>query len=164
LDILRIRRNLDSPHSDPDQHSDLQNQKFFIASTHWNNEIILKSHWNDAVVELAKHFGVENIYVSIYESGSWDNTKDALRLLNKTLGDLGVPRTVILDPTSHADEIAKTPGTTGWIETPRGKRELRRIPYLANLRNLSLKPLVDLEKQGLKFDKILFLNDVIFTV
>jgi hypothetical protein len=62
------------------------------------------------------------------------------------------------------DEISQVPGPSGWIDTPRGKRELRRIPYLSKLRNISLKPLADLALKGIKFDRILFLNDVVFTV
>ena len=41
--------------------------------------------------------------------------------------------------------------------------ELRRIPYLARLRNLVMEPLFELRESGVVFDKILFLNDVVFT-
>lgn len=140
--------------------------RVFIASTHWNNEVILRSHWNAAVLDLVQHIGIKNVYVSVYESGSWDNSKGALRDLDRKLNRLGVQRTIVLDKTTHADEIVKvpTPGEAGWIDTPRGRKELRRIPFLAGLRNLSLKPLEELASQGVKFDKILFLNDVVFTV
>ena len=102
--------------------------------------------------------------MSIYESGSWDDSKGALRLLNEDLDRLGVPRTLVLDNTTHSDEIGKQPEPLGWVDTPRGKKQLRRIPYLARLRNLSLEPLAKLEKSGKIFDKVLFLNDVVFTV
>jgi len=40
---------------------------------------------------------------------------------------------------------------------------LRRIPYLAGLRNRGLEPMFELqEKKRITFDKILYLNDVIF--
>jgi hypothetical protein len=139
-------------------------QRIFIASTHWNNEAIIRSHWNSAILELVKEIGVEDIYISIYESGSWDDSKGALRELDHELEKLGVSKTVILDETTHIDEIGKPPAASGWIDTPRGKKELRRIPYLSRLRNLSLRPFHDLEKSGTKFDKILFLNDVVFKV
>lgn len=164
LEVLSVRSKLQSSKSLSESGLEIHSQKIFIATTHWNNEAILRSHWNDAVVALAKHFGPENVYVSVYESGSWDNTKDALRLLDQELGDLGVQRTIILDETTHVDEITKPPASSGWIDTPKGTKELRRIPYLAGLRNLSLKPLEDLATIGLHFDKILFLNDVVFKV
>ena len=109
-----------------------------------------------------EYFGPENVHVSIYESGSWDDSKEALRVLDHDLERRGVPRTVKLNETTHADEL-KQPATDGWIQTPRGKQELRRIPYLSKLRNLALEPLHSLGDRT-KFDKVLFLNDVVFTV
>ena len=143
---------------------DIRIERLFIASIHWNNEAILRSHWNRAVLHLVEHFGSENVYVSILESGSWDDSKGALRLLDEELGRWKVDRTIVLDKTTHADEIGATPSKTGWIDTARGKKELRRIPYLSRLRNRSLDPLVELADKGIKFDKILFLNDVVFNV
>ena len=138
--------------------------KVFIASTHWNNEASLRGFWNQAVLDLAEHLGPDNVYISIYESGSWDDSKNALRQLDHDLERLGVQRTIELKDTTHADEIAKPSGEEGWIDTPRGTKELRRIPYLAKLRNLSLKPMMEMALNGVKYDKVLFLNDVAFTV
>lgn len=138
-------------------------QKIFIASTHWNNEPVLKNYWNKAVLDLVRHFGPNNTFVSIYESGSWDNSKAALRELKAELDSIKVGNEVVLDPTTHDDEIAKPPAETGWIDTARGRKELRRIPYLSRLRNLSLEPFHALARKGVYFDKILFLNDVVFS-
>ena len=142
----------------------LQGQRVFIASIHWNNEAILRSHWNQAVINVVKHFGSNNVHVSVLESGSWDDSKGALKLLDEELGELAVGRTITLDKTTHADEIAAAPSSDGWIDTTRGKKELRRIPYLSRLRNRSLEPLDKLADKGIKFDRILFLNDVVFDV
>lgn len=142
----------------------LPTQRIFIASIHWNNEAVLRSHWNRAVLRLVDHFGAHNVYISILESGSWDDSKGALKWLDGELERLGVQRTITLDETTHADEIAATPGSSGWINTARGKRELRRIPYLSRLRNRSLEPLDKLAENGIRFDRVLFLNDVVFNV
>ncbi len=56
------------------------------------------------------------------------------------------------------------PGSEGWVKTASGKWEPRRISYLAWVRNASLRPLQELARQGVYFDWILFLNDVVFTV
>lgn len=145
----------------------LGNERVYIASIHWNNEAILRSHWIPALVDLVKEIGKENVYVSVQESGSWDNSKGALRELDAKLEELGVQRKIVLDETTHADEIARPPAKEGWIHTPRvgeGVKELRRIPYLARLRNEVMKPFHDLQGNGTaKFDKILWLNDVVFT-
>lgn len=144
-------------------------ERIYIASIHWNNEAVLRSKWIEAVVNTVQVLGPENVYVSIYESGSWDDSKGALRGLNTTLEQLDVRRSIVLDERTHLDEISRGPASlslseSGWIDTPRGKRELRRIPYLSRLRNRSLEPLVELALQGRRFDRILFLNDVVFTV
>jgi hypothetical protein len=139
-------------------------QKIFIASIHWNNEKILRSHWVPGVLGLVDHFGKDNVYVSVQESGSWDDSKGALRELDQSLEQAGVRRRIILDETTHEDEIKKSPAENGWIQTSRGAKELRRVPYLARLRNLVLKPLQELTEAGEHFDKVLFLNDVVFTV
>lgn len=115
------------------------------------------------MLDLVEYFRPQNVYISVYESGSWDESKDALRALDDGLGERGVQRTIILNETTHADEM-RQPNGEGWIETTRGRKELRRIPYLSKLRNLSLKPLTELAVEGVKFDKVLFLNDVVFTV
>jgi hypothetical protein len=141
-------------------------EKVFIASIHWNNEKILRSHWVPALLDLVAHLGEKNVYVSVQESGSWDDSKGALRELDEALGKAGVRRRIILDDTTHADEIGKTPAEDGWIRTSRGVEELRRVPYLARLRNLVLEPMEELAaaKEGERFDRVLFVNDVVFTV
>ena len=141
---------------------DYKQQKVFIVGIHWNNEKVLRDHWIPALIELTKEMGVENVFVSIHGSGSLDDTNGALQLLDHMLEEGGVPRRTILDETTHLDEISKSPGA-GWIETSRGI-ELRRIPYLARLRNVAMEPLYELRKTGLVFDKILFLDDVVFEV
>ena len=143
--------------------TELGSERIYIASIHWNNEAILKSHWVSAVLDLVNEIGSDKVFVSIQESGSWDDSKGALAFLDAELEKAGIRRKVILDPTTHLDEINKPPARSGWIMTPRDKLELRRIPYLARLRNLVMEPLYRIEESGEKFDKILFLNDVVFT-
>ena len=138
--------------------------RVYIAAIHWNNERILRSHWNDALLQIVDDLGHDNVFVSIQESGSWDNSKDALRSLDHRLSNLNVSHSIVLEDRTHADEIADGPLSSGWIQTPRGMLELRRIPYLARLRNSVMEPLKEFSKQGIVFDKILFLNDVVFKV
>jgi hypothetical protein len=141
-----------------------RHERIYIAMVNWNNEFILRSHLSKAITELSWKLGPENVYISIYESGSYDNTKGALVDLDAELDRLNVPRNITMSDTTHADEIAAPPEGEGWVMTPSGEKELRRIPYLSRVRNYSLEPLHELSKQGIHFDKILFLNDVVFTV
>ena len=140
--------------------------RIFIASMHWTNEAMIRSHWSAAVLDLVRFYGADNVYISIVESGSMDNSKHALRELDAQLEKLGVERNIELLDTTHEDEMAKTPGP-GWISTSRGKKELRRIPYLSGIRNRvmeKLNVLAERESGKRTFDKVLWLNDVIFTV
>ncbi|KAJ4253852.1 hypothetical protein NW762_010247 [Fusarium torreyae] len=141
----------------------LGREKVFIAGIHWNNEKILRDVWVPVVIQLASQIGPNNVFVSVQESGSWDDSKGALRFLDEQLAVLGVPKKIILDNTTHLDEISQAPGP-GWLATPTGQIEMRRIPYLAKLRNLVLQPLLDMKDRDIHFDKILFLNDVAFNV
>ncbi len=140
--------------------------RVFIASLHWNNENILRTEWNRGVVDLVKTLGAENVFVSVYESGSWDNSKDALRELDQALEPTGVGKKIVLDQETHRDLIASDPEADdeGWITIPDGRRMPRRIPYLSRLRNLSLQPLRELAENGTTFDHVLFLGDVVFSV
>ena len=141
-------------------------ERYFIASIHWNNEAILRSHWVRAVADLVKYLGPENTYTSVLESGSWDGSKSALRVLEEELMNLGAPHNIVLNETTHLDEISRFPGPKedGWIWTLRKMMELRRIPYLSRLRNTVME---DMRKandtQERPFTKVLWLNDVVFT-
>ncbi|RSL44406.1 hypothetical protein CEP53_011238 [Fusarium sp. AF-6] len=137
--------------------------RVYIASLHWNNERILRDSWNQGLLDLVSVLGPSNVFVSLYESGSRDGSKDAIGELDKALGVMGVPRNITLDKTTHADAMASPPlePGNGWVETPRGRIELRRISYLARLRNMSLQPLKDMARNGIEFDYVLFLGDVV---
>lgn len=151
----------------------VQNQKIYVTAQFWTSEWILAVHWIDAFLRLVHTLGPENIYVSILSSSSLDNTDGAVRYLESQLAELGVERTVILDPTTHESAISAGPEDAsgnprpGWVTThdtdsPIAK-ELRRIPYLSDIRNKGLEPLLRMHrKTGRTFDRILHLNDVVF--
>ena len=141
-------------------------ERIFIVSTHWNNERVLRDHWNAQVLRLAEYLGPQNVFVSVYESGSWDDSKGALRELGHALDAINIPNHIALDPVTHKDLMDQPSETTGWVTIPGNgeKKELRRIPYLSKIRNLSLRPLLSLREKGMLFTKILFLNDVIFNI
>lgn len=129
-----------------------------------------------------KHLGPQNVYVSIGESGSLENTKGALFDLQAELKSLGVAHhiEVGIDSIEQATMLSDLPPEgqrDGWIFTGRktayhpavgtvevGKEgwEKRRIPYLAVQRNQVMEPFYE-AKNG-RWDKILWINDVVFTV
>lgn len=164
IDIVRLSYNGSHRHQNVSVGIPTPTPSIFIASIFWNSAAILHGNWDKAIVDLAEKLGPENIYISIYESGSWDESKQILRQLGHVLMDRGIRHRIILDETTHQDEIARPPAEDGWVMTSRGKTELRRIPYLSKLRNKALEPVTELAANGTTFDKVLFLNDVAFTV
>ena len=154
------------------QHSSLAttNTSVFIVSVHRNTEEILRSAWSDAVLRLVSYIGPANVHFAAVESGSQDKTKEALMDLKDRLDDAGISNTVSLGMTvwEQLDELANRPDPSrerepGWIwDKEEGHYDLRRIPYLAKVRNRAMEPLKALERRGTRFDKILWLNDVVF--
>lgn len=69
----------------------------------------------------------------------------------------------------HADHVANANSTIVFedldlgalphISLPDGEKRLKRIAFLAKVRNLALAPI---DYNGVRFDRVLFLNDVIF--
>ncbi|KAK4950160.1 hypothetical protein LTR10_011137 [Elasticomyces elasticus] len=153
-------------------------QRIFIASIHWTDERILREYWVPAVLQLAQDIGRENVFVSVYESGSFDDTKGALQELDDHLTGMGINHRVVLDDTTHLDEVSRERAEDGWVQMPSTKTYRqnwtdwfslekdewvpRRIPYLARLRNQVMQPLYDQQQLGNVYDKILWLNDVVF--
>lgn len=161
LDVLRVRSALTRAAASPPPPSP---QRIYIAGMHWNSATVLAEHWSGALIRLVERLGSDNVFVSLHESGSWDSTKHLLRQLDAELASRGVPRHVDISTTTHYEEIVRPADESEWITTPAGTTDLRRIAYLARLRNRTIQDLVDLAKQGITFDKVLFLNDVVFTV
>lgn len=131
---------------------------------------MLRLYWNSALLHLVESLGPQNVYVSILESGSQEDTKGALRELEGRLNELGVQNKIVLgiDAEEQAEVLKNVPEEgerKGWIFTARGERgwELRRIPYLAELRNRVMETLLK-EARDTRFDKVLWINDVVFTV
>ncbi|WWC85998.1 uncharacterized protein L201_000869 [Kwoniella dendrophila CBS 6074] len=127
-------------------------QKYFIAANMHNNESVL-SEWSAQLIKLIFHLGRENTYVSIYESNSNDSTKNLLKVLNNTLENLSIDHRIILDEDNKH-----------WW--PYGTA-VERIDYLANARNIALKPIQSKNPDKRlhnyqDFTKIIFLNDIWF--
>ncbi|PFH49771.1 glycosyltransferase family 69 protein [Amanita thiersii Skay4041] len=117
-------------------------EKVFLAAMFYNNERIIP-YWSKQIIKFIHYIGTDNIFVSIVESNSGDNTPDLLLQFDKKLQELGVPHNV----TVHDTSIPRPPN----MDTAPA-----RIEFLSKVRNLVMRPLV--EKGG--FDKVIFSNDV----
>ncbi|KAB5536687.1 polysaccharide export protein [Coniochaeta sp. 2T2.1] len=165
-------RTLASASPAPSRRDVAANSSVFIVSVHRNTEEILRSAWNDAVLNLVSYLGAANVHFAAVESGSQDKTKEALMDLKGKLDGAGVSNTISLGMTvwEQLDELENRPDPRrarepGWIwDEEEGHYDLRRIPYLAKVRNRAMEPLKTLERQGRTFDKVLWLNDIVFDV
>ncbi|PBP26266.1 polysaccharide export protein [Diplocarpon rosae] len=169
LDVFSILSSRPAPIRSTTLPPHLKDQKIFIASMFRNSEYMLRLYWNKRLLNLIRHLGPQNVYVSIVESGSLEDTKGALRDLQQELIDLRVEHRIQLGISSEEQaaslEMVPTEGEdrTGWIYTGRAQSwEVRRIPYLAALRNQAMEPLAD-TKAKMVFDRVLWINDVIFS-
>ncbi|KDN34040.1 hypothetical protein RSAG8_12873, partial [Rhizoctonia solani AG-8 WAC10335] len=87
--------------------------------------------------------GYQNVFVSIYENGSSDQTKALLRIF---------------------DSLTRSVGMRVVIRTSMRRRGAfnHRIEYLAEVRNAAMVPLHELrENEGEVFDSVVFMNDVL---
>ncbi|KAK7753256.1 hypothetical protein SLS62_004775 [Diatrype stigma] len=171
--LIRGRPYTQRTHLTPDRRSPASpsgNTTVFIVSVHRNTEEIQRQSWNNAVLDLVDYLGAGNVHFSAVESGSQENTKEALTDLKAALDERGVSNTVSLGMTvwEQLEEIDTRPSPEGprepgWIwNKAENQYELRRIPYLSKVRNQAMEPLQQLEAEGRYFDKVLWLNDVVF--
>ncbi|EAU89457.2 hypothetical protein CC1G_07683 [Coprinopsis cinerea okayama7 len=111
--------------------------------------------------------GKDNVFVSITASPGKDNTLSILSTFDKQLNEMGIARKIVLGWQTHEQFVKNKPqdGDVGWVTTRKGNRRWRRIPYLVNVRNEALEPLMDpaVVNGTHSFDKILFINDIYFT-
>ncbi|KAF8330785.1 cryptococcal mannosyltransferase 1-domain-containing protein [Cantharellus anzutake] len=120
----------------PPQH------KYFIAINLYNSFDIIPDAFA-TLFRVAAILGYENVFVSIYENGSTDQTKALLRTFESLTKTVGM-RVV----------IRASMRTRGQFN--------HRIEYLAEVRNAALRPLHELrDAEGEIFDTIIFMNDVL---
>ncbi len=128
----------------------LSQQKVFIAATLFDpGGLLAGGAWADNVLQLISLLGPDNTFLSIYENDSGPEAQHALSELGTR-----VPCNHSLVFEEHLG-LDRVPSVT----VPDGTSRVKRIAYLAEVRNKALMPLYN--AVGL-FDKILYLNDVFF--
>jgi alpha-1,3-mannosyltransferase len=126
----------------------LRPQKYLLAIALHQSEPILKNMMEQllVVIEVLKP---ENVFVSIYEGGSTDASSEFLEEFK-----------TILDQESILNSILTKEEIVDWSR-------VHRISKMAEIRNKVLQPLYDSihlyhTAKTKKFDRVLFLNDVVF--
>ena len=117
----------------------LSGLSIYVAANFFNNDHTV-AHFGDQMLKLAHHVGSDNLFVSVYESGSNDDTAELLSEVDERLRAANVSTSIVSNGKNVRD----------------GRQ---RIDYLASMRNELLKPLRRIERSQ-KFDYVLFVNDV----
>ena len=127
------------------------NEKVFIAASIYDKGgRLVNGDWGFAVLNLIELLGYENVLLSIYENDSGSDAKAALQEFENK---------VKCNSKLIFEEHLSLEGITP-VTLPDGTKRIKRIEYLAKVRNRALRPLD--ESNSPHFDKLLYLNDVIF--
>lgn len=132
------------------------NETVFIAANIIDGDLI-SGAWGDSLLELVERIGKDRVWVSVY-----GGPVDALRGLEERLagsGGVGVERERVWCVSEEEEKVDLE--SVGRTVLPTGERRVKRIAWLAEVRNKVLEPLY--KGAMLKPDKLLFLNDIYFT-
>lgn len=122
--------------------SKFREHKYFFAINLYNSFDVIPDLFSN-MFKVSAILGYQNVFVSVYENGSTDQTKALLRIFDALCRSVGL-RVV----------IRTSLRTRGAFH--------HRIEYLAEVRNAALAPLQELrDSEGEVFDSIIFMNDVL---
>ncbi|KAK5089501.1 hypothetical protein LTR70_001615 [Exophiala xenobiotica] len=125
-------------------------EKVYIAATLFDpGGKLAAGDWAVNVLNLVHILGPENVYLSIYEN---DSGEEALEALSKLESRVACNHTLVSDAPLNFDDLPH-------VILPDGTRRIKRIAYLAEVRNRALRPL---EQAQIRFDKLLYINDIMF--
>lgn len=127
-----------------------ERQKVYIAASIFDiGGGLAGGPWGEAVVSLIDLLGPENVYLSIYENDAGPEAEAALQNLGQKIS---CDHTVKFDKHLNLDEVPH-------VQLPDGSDRVKRIAYLSEVRNRALRPL---QTSHTKYDKLIYLNDVVF--
>jgi alpha-1,3-mannosyltransferase len=118
------------------------NHKYYFAINFYNSFDVIPDLFA-TLFRVAAILGYHNVFVSIYENGSTDQTKALLRIFDALTRSVGM-RVMIRTST-------RTRGAFN-----------HRIEYLAEVRNSAFVPFHELrDSEGEYFDSVVFMNDIL---
>ena len=146
------------------------NEKIFIAASIYEPEgQLTRGAWGEAVLDLIDLLGPENVFLSVYENDPTDlaaASLDTFRSEAQCMSSFTSGKASKLIFLGNASIVAEHIDTDQLPKTtlPSGEERVRRIAFLAEVRNRALRPLEDRDcpASQVSFDKLLFLNDIIF--
>ncbi|EEH22537.1 hypothetical protein PABG_04748 [Paracoccidioides brasiliensis Pb03] len=128
-----------------------RNEKVFVAASLYDRDgELARGRWGENVLQLIRLLGNDNVFLSIYENDSGPEGETAL---NELEGRVECKKSIVYE--EHMDRTSLP-----HIRLVDGSERIKRVAYLAEVRNRALLPLND-PANG-RFDKLLYLNDIVF--
>ena len=138
--------------SHDDGRANPENQKIFIAASLYDQGgHLLGGSWGQSLLKLINILGDENVFLSVYENS---NDLAAMNAQTNLKKQIKCKNSIVYDKDFAPDDVPR-------VTLPDGSERVKRIAFLAEVRNKALKPLYD-EEHGMHFDKVLYLNDAAF--
>lgn len=135
--------------SQPGRGNPSHEKVFIAASIRDRHGTLARGAWAERVLELVDLLGPDNVFLSIYENDAGAAGQAALRELDEKLA---FPHLLEFEEHLPADAVPT-------VMVPDGTHQVKRIAYLAEVRNRALRPL---KTSQVRYDKLLYMNDVIF--
>ena len=128
-------------------------QKVFIAAALYDPDgNLLSDVWATPVRRLIHILGPGNVFLSLYENDPSPIAAAALAVFRESLE---CPASVVTEPVDYS--------ALPHVVTAAGQRRLKRMAFLAHVRNRALDPLETHPiAANTRWDRLLYLNDVIF--
>ncbi|KAI5290559.1 hypothetical protein KEM54_001196 [Ascosphaera aggregata] len=127
------------------------NETVFVAASLYDpTGEVVRGGWGDSLLQLIDFIGKDNVFLSIYENNSGEKGKSALSDFEKRLA---CNKSIVSEASMNAEGV-------GTINLPDGTKRVKRIAYLAEVRNRALHIL---DRRSLpRFDRLLYINDIVF--
>ncbi|KZV83271.1 hypothetical protein EXIGLDRAFT_843108 [Exidia glandulosa HHB12029] len=140
----KYRDSIDSAVKEVSTRGNNNGQRVFLVAMFHDNHDVLP-FWTEQMTRLIYFLGTDNVFVSIVESYSNDDSADQLERFAQRLTGMGVRHRILVRDTSVNRDF---------------KSDRRHIRFLAKTRNLAMQPLLELAARGETFDRIVWSNDV----
>ncbi|KAJ9261804.1 CAZyme family GT69 [Paecilomyces variotii] len=128
-----------------------RNEKVFIAASIYDKGgDLARGQWGKGILDLIDLLGEDNVFLSIYENDSGEEGQAALQELQEKVRS---KKSIVFEEHLNLSEIPH-------VTLPDGSQRIKRIAYLAEVRNRALRPLD--QHPEIEYDRLLYLNDVVF--
>ncbi|PSR97437.1 cryptococcal mannosyltransferase 1-domain-containing protein [Coniella lustricola] len=131
----------------------LQEKVFISVSLYDKGGHLAGGRWGEQMLELIQMLGPDNTFLSIYENDS-------------PLGEAALEEFEKRVPCKHEIVFDRDVTRQGFanVTLPDGNERMKRLSYLSEIRNRALWPLDRFRTESgiVQFDKVLFMNDVLF--